>query len=297
VQSITPLLPISTLGAGDNQLFLSTRLDALILRGRGGYEIASTLDTIGELDLPTRRCSWELREFAASPRVLGIGSASLTDQRLMQLLRERVRTGDLVGVRRSNGGVDDKDDALGAARRLVRAVDAAAPTGLANAGRRYKLVVGVELAKTPDRDSYQVVGRDEARSILGSIASQPAGAGKLKALLPEAMERLSPDWRPPFEPDGLVLLRRMAARMPGPRTESPITPSVLRKLRDEGWIEIAFVDAGGEPVANVDFDLRLADGQSQSGKTNNNGSARLEGVTPGECEVRFPRIDGPVILV
>lgn len=297
MQSFNPLSPISLFGAGEKQIFLSTRLDALVLCRGGEYESASALDTISEFDRPYRHCTLELREFAASPGVLAMGTSSLSDDRLMLLLRERIRSGDVVGVRRKGRAADDKDDEVVTARRLARSIEAAAPKGLTNAGRRYKLVVGIDLAKTAERDSYQVVGHAEARSILGAIAKDAAGTGKVKDLLPEAMDRLSRDWRPPFQPNGLVLLRRMVALMPVARPEPPITPSALRKLRDEGWIEIAFVDAGGEPVADVDFNLRLADGQSQSGKTNKSGSARIEGITPGECRVGFPRIDGPVIHV
>jgi hypothetical protein len=297
VQSFASLLPISIFGAGERQIFLSTRPDALVLCGGGEYEFASALDTLGELDRPSPARAWKLRQFAASPRVLGTGVSALTDQRLLLLLRERVRAGDLVGVRRSDGSLVGESGGNGEAKRLVRAIEAAAPMGLTHAGRRYKLVVGAELAKTPERDRYQVVGRDEARGILGSMAGQPVAAGKLKDLLPKATEKLSRDWRPPFQPEGLVLLRRMPAQVSAPRAENPITPSAFRKLKDEGWIEIVFVDAGGEPVADVDFDLRLADGQNQSGKTNKKGSARFEGITAGECKVSFPRIEGPVIEI
>jgi len=173
-----------------------------------------------------------------------------------------------------------------------------AAKGLVYGGRHYKLVVGTDLARTPDRDSYQVVGRDEACRLLESMAGQAAGAGGLKDLLPKAIEQLSRDWRPPLSPTGLVLLRKEAVPRRAPTaTAAAISPSALLRLRDEGWIEIAFVDAGMEPVASVDFDLRLADGDRKSGTTNANGSARFEGIVPGECMVRFPKVDGPVVLV
>lgn len=38
-----------------------------------------------------------------------------------------------------------------------------------------------------------------------------------------------------------------------------MTPSAMKKLRDEGSIEIEFVDAGMEPIENVDYDVRLED--------------------------------------
>jgi hypothetical protein len=284
-------------GASERQISLSTRPDALVLCAGGEYELASALDTLGELDRPSPASAWKLRQFAASPAVLGIGVSALTDQRLLLLLRGRVRGGDVVGVRPSDGSLAGKGDGSLEAKRLVRSIEEAAPMGLTHAGRRYRLVVGAELAKTPERDRYQVVVRDEARGILESMAKQPAAAGKLKGLLPKATERLARDWRPPFQPEGLVLLRRIPAQVSAPRSEHAITPSALRRLRDEGWIEIVFVDAGGEPVPEVDFELRLADGQNQSGKTNKKGSARFEGITAGECKVSFPKVEGPVIEI
>ncbi len=236
----------------------------------------------------------DLRDFAARTRLTCSALSHTDDSHLLDVVRTALRAGELVAVRRTDGDQGDPSSEL---RRLVQRVERAAHAGLRHHGAYYKLVVAESLAATPERDSYQVVPQAQARKVLTAITGETSGQGVLAALLADASGKLSQDWRPPLSPTGLVLLRRttrpaMLATVRGPA----ITPSALRKLKDEGWIEIAFVDGGGEPVSDVAFDLRLADGQSKSGKTDKKGSARLEGITPGECSVRFPDIDGPVVL-
>jgi hypothetical protein len=295
-----PSVAISSFHGGqlEEHALLVRKLDALALCQHGDYELVQAFDTLCSFDGNARSMLWQLRDFLVKARLWGVDVSSLDNDRLIHLLRARICGGELVGVRRSKASVArEGDNAAATQRRLVRSIESAAK-GLAYGGRHYKLVVGTDLARTPERDSYQVVSREEAGRLLESMAGQAAGAGGLKDLLPKAIEQLSRDWRPPFLPTGLVLLRREAVPRRAPTaTEAAISPSALRKLRDEGWIEIAFVDAGMEPVAGVDFDLRLADGDSKSGTTNKNGSARFEGITPGECTVRFPKVDGPVVLV
>jgi hypothetical protein len=118
------------------------------------------------------------------------------------------------------------------------------------------------------------------------------------ALLARARAKLTRDWRPPLSPDGLVLLRRIIVlSSQRPDVGPAMTPSAMKKLRDEGCIEIEFVDAGMEPVENVDFEVRLADGQTKSGRTSKKGLARYEDITPGVCRVRFPNVKSPVVVV
>jgi hypothetical protein len=295
-----PSVAISSFRGGqlEGRTLLVRRFDALAMCQHGDHELVQAFDTLGDFDRNAGSLLWQFRDFLARAKLWGVEVSSLDDDRLIFLLRERICGGDLVGVRRSKEALArEGDNATAVQRRLVRSVESAAK-GLVYGGRHYRLIVGIDLARTSDRDSYQVVSRDEARRLLESMAGQAAGAGGLREFLAKAIGQLSRDWRPPLSPTGLVLLRREAVPRRAPTTtEAAVSPSALRKLRDEGWIEIAFVDAGMEPVANVDFDLRLADGDSKSGKTNQNGSARFEGIMPGECTVRFPSVDGPVVLL
>lgn len=269
-------------------------VDAIGLCSGGGGAREPSPTAIALVERFARRRMTDLRDFAARTGLRCVALSRTDDSHLLDLVRAAVRAGDLVAVRRTHGDQGDPSDDL---RRLVRRVESAAHAGLRHHGAHYKLVVAQSLSATPERDSYQVVPQAQARKVLNAIAAQTSGQGVLAALLADADGKLSQDWRPPFSPTGLVLLRRTTRpAMLATAREPAITPSALRKLKDEGWIEIAFVDGGGEPVADVAFDLRLADGQSKSGKTDKKGSARLEGITPGECKVGFPDIDGPVAL-
>jgi len=116
--------------------------------------------------------------------------------------------------------------------------------------------------------------------------------------LSDAREKLTRNWGPQLQPDGLVLLRQIVTvGTKKTLAMAALTPSALKKLRDEGWIEIMFVDAGMEPMPDIDYSVRLADGQVKSGKTNKEGLARFDEIQPGDCEVRFPKIDRPVVQV
>jgi hypothetical protein len=58
------------------------------------------------------------------------------------------------------------------------------------------------------------------------------------------------------------------------------------------WVEIQLVDAGGKPVPGMAYEIKLPDGSVQSGKLDALGKARREEIIPGQCEVRFPELDG-----
>ena len=58
------------------------------------------------------------------------------------------------------------------------------------------------------------------------------------------------------------------------------------------WVEIQLLDTGGKPVTGVAFEIKLADGTLKSGKTDELGGARFEQIVPGQCEVKFPELDG-----
>lgn len=280
----------------EQTVVLVASVDAVGLCSGGGGKREPSLKAIDLVDRFAYRRMADLRDFLARARLGGSALSQTDDTSLLGFVRAALRAGELWAVRKTDGA--EQGGPGGDLRQLVQQIERATRGGLRNHGRQYKLVVAQELAATPERDSYQVVPQTEASKVLTSIADQAVGQTVLVSLLAKASESLSRDWRPPLSPTGLVLLRRTLRPIAvASATYAAITPSALRKLKDEGWIEIAFVDGGGEPVADVAFDLRLADGQTQSGKTSKMGSARLEGVTPGECTVSFPTIDGPVVQV
>ena len=64
-----------------------------------------------------------------------------------------------------------------------------------------------------------------------------------------------------------------------------------KKEEEKTWVEIALKDKKGNPVPGESYEVKLTDGSVRSGKLDKDGKARLAGVKPGSCEVRFPKID------
>ncbi len=56
------------------------------------------------------------------------------------------------------------------------------------------------------------------------------------------------------------------------------------------FIEVELRGSDGEPLANEQFQLILADGSSRDGELDANGFARIDGVAPGEARITFPRL-------
>jgi hypothetical protein len=173
-------------------------------------------------------------------------------------------------------------------RRLVRAI--ASGGRLAHAGRRYKLLADVDLARLRDRDDYEVVGRERAREILSALAAEASVEASRGGLLVEAREKLTRDWRPPLgQPDGLVLLCWVPREVAVAR-ESAITPSQLRALAAAGWIEIEFVDPQGRPVPLI-CRLELPDSTQIETSDDQQGVVARYNFAPGMCKLSLPKLD------
>ena len=57
------------------------------------------------------------------------------------------------------------------------------------------------------------------------------------------------------------------------------------------WIEFLLQDANKEPVAGEPWEVELPDKKIATGTTGADGLVRVEGVDPGSCKIRFPRLD------
>jgi uncharacterized protein involved in type VI secretion and phage assembly len=57
------------------------------------------------------------------------------------------------------------------------------------------------------------------------------------------------------------------------------------------WIEIELVDDEDQPVAGERYEITTPDGKIKRGTTDTKGRAREEGIQPGQCQIRFPRLD------
>jgi hypothetical protein len=249
----------------EEQFVLLRATDALRLCGSGGYEKVPCHVGVDRVQRLALHGTFDLLRFVARSGIRPSSLANLDDKKLILWLRDHVQARELVVVRvgkiRPAGQASRDADQ----RRVLRELEAHSRQPMRHAGRVYRLVADVQLARLRDRDSYEVVRRDNALAVLHGLAEQSPGGG-LSAVLAEAAKLLANDWRPPLAPDGLVLLRRLTAVVAtGPSDEPAITPSQLKKLSETDWIEIEVVDTDGNPLS-THYRLQLADKDVQEGQ-------------------------------
>ena len=120
---------------------------------------------------------------------------------------------------------------------------------------------GSDAAKTSDK------GGEVAKS-----AAQRAGSTAGKAAAALAPEKTS---KPASAPPATSVASGTAVPPPAELT----------------WIEIVLVDADGQPVPGMAYEIKLPDGTVQPGSLDANGKARHEQIVPGQCQVKFPELD------
>ena len=70
------------------------------------------------------------------------------------------------------------------------------------------------------------------------------------------------------------------------------TPPPTKASTDKKhWIEIALVDAEGNPVAGESYKITTPDGAVHDGSLNAKGRARIDGIDAGTCKITFPKLD------
>jgi len=270
----------------DAAVVLVPSMDALDLRRDEGYEDVPAREALRIFDKMDRLPSWEMRDFAARARLPRVYLHETDDQQLLFMIRQAIADSRLIAFRKSDGAGKTTSETV-ERRRLVRQIEQQTRGRLNFSGRQYKLVVDVDLGKVPGRDNYEVVGREDARRVLGGLAKQSGTAGDLVGWLTSAIEKLTPDWRPPRQPDGLILLRRIKAQVaPIDSAEPALTPSQLKKLaRKTDWIEVEVVDQDGEPYTGQPYHFELPDATSSDGNFNEEGFLGNYELDPGHCKL------------
>lgn len=200
-------------------------IDALRLCRDGSFDEERVSVVLWVYEKESHRLAWEVRDFAAAARLADPYSSDCQDCESVDFVRNAIQCGSLVGVREGDADSAGGDQTV-AARRLVRSIDKSVRGRLSDGGRQYRLVAGQDLTGLPDRNSYEVVGREEALRVLGELGKQ--ASADVAALLTKARDQLTPDWRPPLSPTGLVLLRRSNAPSAMVSSQAPaLTPSQL----------------------------------------------------------------------
>jgi hypothetical protein len=73
--------------------------------------------------------------------------------------------------------------------------------------------------------------------------------------------------------------------------ESPGTSLIQACDNTKTWIEIRLVDDAGNPVSGMKYQIKLPDSSIREGILGEDGTARVNGILPGQCSVSFPEID------
>jgi hypothetical protein len=268
-----------------DRIVLVPAVVAARLGAEGGCQEVAPRETLRRFDeLPSRNRS-SVREFAVAARLAMGDLRDSDDVRVHVLVRGAICDGRVKGVRAGAPADDPGARRAAELRRLVRAIEARGR--IACDGRRYKLVADLDLARLPDRDSYEVVGREPARAMLARMAEAPGVDGQLSTLLGQARAKLTADWRPPLgTPDGLILLRRVPVVAAVVR-EPAVTPSQLQALAAAGWIEVELVDTQGRPVAAL-CRLELPDSTPIEARDD---VIAHRNFAPGLCRVCLPGLD------
>ena len=68
------------------------------------------------------------------------------------------------------------------------------------------------------------------------------------------------------------------------------SPGVARCQKKKHWIEIVLQDDEGEPIPDEQYLLVDPDGAEHKGNLDKNGFVRIDGLSPGTCSVRFPKL-------
>jgi len=263
--------------------------DAIRLCSDGLYQREEGAQTSLRLDQFHRGSMIALRQFLLHSRPSGFPIFSLDDTQLLTLLRHELNACNVVVLREGDGG--PASDSTVEQRRLVRKIETRTDRRLSYAGRQYRLVADADLAKLPDRDSYEVVPHRDAASILDSLAKQSGdGSSQLAELLGKARDKLTPDWRPPLRPDGLILLRRNISPLGMPNLEPALTPSQIKKLAGKAeWIEIEVVDELGNRYTGP-YRIERPDGTLVEGRFDEEEIWGDYDIDPGNCKLSLPEV-------
>lgn len=94
-------------------------------------------------------------------------------------------------------------------------------------------------------------------------------------------------------PAGVLALWRLARPRPAVDANVPAEAAPLSDLAsdppvEQTWVAFRLLDLRGEPLADVQYELTLADGSVQQGATDANGEARHDDIVRGGCVLVFP---------
>lgn len=210
-----PSLVLSSFPRTDRHLLVRAA-DAVRLCREGGYE---PLPPHASSHAITMQPAAQARDFAAKAGILSRTLSDCPDLSLLAELRSLIVAGTLVAVRTCEDQPSQAAPSLVKQRRLLRAIASARPEAMRFKGGIYRLLTDADFRRLPDLDEYTVVSRADAVEVLKGLAASASFARA--RLFTEAAELLTPDWRPPLSPDGLILLKKTVTARTAQRNAGP----------------------------------------------------------------------------
>ncbi len=278
-------------GEPEHELWLVHRGDEPALTAEGRYERAEAGEAARALfgawleeDVATAFLDHVGRRDSLFEARAGLAPVSARTR-----LGELVRRGALVGLRRPRSGETDPERLAAAEERAVaRELARLGRTVQLFPGRRCVLVAGSDYAAVPGRERYQVVRRGEAARLIEEAMAGPTTPGPVRQLLGKALALLTPDWRPPQAPKGLVLLRELPRAAAVGTPEAALTPSQLRTLIDTQnsvTLEVVVLGLDDRPLEGVSFVVGTPDDELHEGDLGASGKTKLTSVKKGSARV------------
>jgi hypothetical protein len=270
---------------GGEGVYLVKVSEASSLCEREGLVRVSPRRAVWLLETLNRRSRSVMREFVSRLRLSPFPICALDDDGLIALLRGQIRAGMLVAVQRDAGAGQKGHCATVERRRLVSKIEGRVRGRLSLAGRSYKIVVDVDLAGLSRRNDYEVVAHHDGVRVLDRLAEN--AGGDLPALLHEAAEKLTRDWRTPVsEPDGLILLRHLPPSVAVRTDDGPITPSQIAKLMEvDVTLEVVVLGFDDKPLDGLSYVIDAPDGETYEGDLGANANTKVTSAKKGDAGI------------
>lgn len=229
----------------------------------------------------------------------GSNLSRIDDDHIIMLVANLIQSGHLRLCGNSQGG--DATTKPGGARATQRIAEDRVLRSLRTKtadfsfdGSLLRIIRADQWLEVRNEGEYQIVPREAARKAIDKMAAVPALPPTEKSALQEASSLVPDTNRSQFD-NGILVLRKIPrGGTSKASSEPPATPSQLAKAREKElhWIEIELVDEDGKGVADEDYLIVTPDKQEHTGKTDEDGWARLDGIVEGQCKISFPRLDG-----
>lgn len=169
------------------------------------------------------------------------------------------------------------------ARRIDRMLAELGQEELVHRGHTYRVLRTARNADLPNRHRYEAVSDREAHSVLKEMSEETQRSERQRITLSE----LAVTFEKPHAQSAakLLVLRHVRSYARVEEAGPPITPSQLRRFKEQSWLEVVLVDTDGFPVPAQNFAVDLPDARKQALITDGRGALRVDSIPSGDCRL------------